>query len=490
MTTKPSSPLQLAMRGVFWGAAKTLVNQTLRIVVFLILARLLDPTDFGLLALALTLTILADFVIVEGGWTESLVRRSELTKANCDSVFWLVLGISLLLACAMAAFAGFHSANVDDSRVTPLVFALIALYPLAALRAVPQAILMREFDFRTIAISSNAGALLGGVAAVTLALSGAGVWALVANQLVSQSFMTASLLYRSRWRPSFEVSRTGLDGVFGFVPRALLAQTAKFADYYMIRVFIGDRVGTEAVGFYAVSVDLRGFLRSLVILPATQVVLPSVRVIRDDPPRLRHALALGLRMLTLVVFPAAVGLSLVAKDLVPLLLGPKWAPAVPLIELTALTAPAIALVRVNSSVQYGFGRPGVVARLALISTVILAVALLTLPIATAAGAVAIVVMRSYMMLPFHFLQLRQATGLTFARVARAILPNLLATAIMAAVILTLQNTFLTESGRLTRIVLCTSAGIAFYALAILVLAPATLREARSAVSDALKRSST
>jgi O-antigen/teichoic acid export membrane protein len=198
---------------------------------------------------------------------------------------------------------------------------------------------------------------------------------------------------------------------------------------------------------------------------------------------------MGLTLLTFVVFPSSVGLSLLADDLVPLLMGVKWQGAVPLVELIVLTAPAMALVRMNSSVQYAFGRANAVAGLAILSTCILAFALLALPITTAWGAIAVLVFRYYAMLPFHFVQLRRATGLSLRRIARSLLPNLLATGIMVGAIVVCQVTFLDSSESLTRILVCVAVGVVVYTGAVVVVAPATVREARNAVVAAISRPS-
>ncbi|MBW4709179.1 oligosaccharide flippase family protein [Roseobacter sp. YSTF-M11] len=480
MPQDPVFSLQLAMRGAFWGVSKTLVNQGVRIAVFIVLARLLGPADFGLVALALTLTILADFLIVEGGWTQALVRRDTVAQTHYDSVFWLVLSVSVLVAGGMAIGARYHAALFDTPQIAQLALWLLALYPLAALRTVPRAILIRRFDFRAIALSSNAGAIAGGMAGIALAFGGAGVWALVANQLVSRLFMTAGLVWHAGWRPGFQVSRAGLSGLRDFVPNALLAQLSKFADFYMIRVFIGSRAGAEAVGHYTLSVDLRGLLRSLLINPAGQAVLPSVRELRGDLPRLRNALGIGLTLLTSVACPAAIGFCLVAGDLVPLALGAQWMPAIPLVQMMALAIPAMAIMRVNMGAQYAFGKAGTVARLALTSTALLGTLLVVLPVTTAAGAVAILLCRSYVMLPLHLRQLRRTTGFTLQAAGRSVLPNLLAALVMAATVLLAQYTILADVLPLWRLIASVVIGAAAFGVALPIAAPATVREIRAA----------
>ncbi len=489
MPKEPDFSLQVVLRGAFWGISRTVVDRGVRIVVFIFLARLLEPKDFGVVALAITLTILADFLIVEGGWTEALVRRDVVTSENYDSVFLLVISLSVLMAGIMALFATYHAAFFETPQVAQLVYWLIALYPLAALRTVPRAILLRRFDFRTIALSSNAATIVGGASGIALAFHGAGVWALAANLLVSRIVLTAVLLWHAKWRPGFHVSRMGLEGIHSFVPNAILAQMAKFADYYLIRVFVGARAGTEAVGLYSVAVDLRGLLRGLIILPAGQTVLPSVRELRDDLPRLRNALRIGITLLTSIAFPAAVGFCLIAADIVPLAIGEQWVPAVPLVQVMALTIPAMAIMRINSGTQYAFGKAGVVARLALTSAAVLAALLFVLPITTAVGAVAVLLFRAYAMLPLHLLQLRRTTGFTFRALAHSALPNALATFVMAAAVLLAQVTFLADADPLWRTLASVAIGAVVYGLSMPLIAPKTLLEVRAALHSARPRPS-
>jgi len=480
------SLLILAIRGAFWGTAMNVINQCVRFVVFVFLARLLGPEDFGLVALVMTLVILSDMVITNGGWKEALVRRDAPTETEYSSVFWLVLAVSLLLAFATGAGITVFSDALEQPEMTKLVYWLLPLYLFAGLRTIPQAILIRRFDYRSIALASNTATLVGGIVAITLAYNGAGVWALVANQLVLNCLFTILLLKRAGWLPKPRPTTKGLDGVRSFVPNAITVQIARYADFTLLRVFTGTRFGLESVGHYSISLDMRGFLRSILIMPASQVVIPSITSLKDQPDRLRDALAMGIGFLAMIVLPAAVGASLVAGDVIPLLLGPQWAPVIPLVEISMLSIPAIAFIRTSTRVQYAFGRAGIAASLAVASTCLLVFLLVVLPVNSVAAIVAITLARGYLVLPAHFLVVKRLTGLSISRMVSVIVPNVLATLVMAAGIMILQNAILADATPVLRLALSVVVGAVLFATSVLIISPGQAREVRRAAGELLR----
>ena len=163
-----------AASGALWVSVQTWGNQLVRFGVFLLLARLLGPEAFGILTLALVVTVLGERLIAEGGWSEALIRNRQLHPADLDSVFWFLIGASLVFVGCAAVLAAPAADWFDQPEIARILPWLAWVMPLYALNVVPRALLQRRFDFRNLAMASLAGTLGGGLTAGALALTGWG----------------------------------------------------------------------------------------------------------------------------------------------------------------------------------------------------------------------------------------------------------------------------------------------------------------------------
>ena len=206
---------QKAIAGAAWAAVQNWGSQFGALIVFLVLARLLTPEDFGLVALANVFLAFVQ-VFLNQGFPQALIQRKNLEPEHIDTAFWTNIAVGVVLAIAGMIAAPWVSAAFDRTALTPILRWFSLLLVVSSLVDVQQALLERAFAYRYLAVRSLLGLLISGVVGITLALSGAGVWSLVAQQLIYETVGMLVLWRASDWRPQFRFSMRHFQDLFKF----------------------------------------------------------------------------------------------------------------------------------------------------------------------------------------------------------------------------------------------------------------------------------
>ena len=312
----------------------------------LVLARLLAPDAFGLVAMAVVLTGLCS-QLADLGLGPALVQRSDLTDRHKSTAFWASLGLGASLAGLFAWGAPLAGLLYSDPAVVPVVRALGLSLLLSAPESVYRYLFEREMSFKVVGLRRIAGILVGGAVGITLALRGAGAWALVAENIVRTATGSALLMASSRWRPSFVFSRTALAELWSFSRSIVGTRIVNFFNRNLDNLLIGRVLGASALGFYSVAYQGVLFPLQQVARPIANVSFPAFASIQDDLERCRAAYLGALRMSLLLSTPLPLGALLVSPLAIPLVLGEQWAPAAPPFQILS----GVALVQASMSLS-------------------------------------------------------------------------------------------------------------------------------------------
>jgi O-antigen/teichoic acid export membrane protein len=476
---RPTDLRRKAAAGAVWAFVETWGRQLLLLALFAVLARLLGPEAYGLVALATAVTTAADMLITNGGWSEALIQRRDLEPAHLDAVFWFGLAGSAALALAAVAAAGPLARLFDEPRLEDLVRWLSLTLPLYGAVIVPGALLRREFDFAPHTARALLAPTAAGAVAVPMALQGYGVSSLVAYHL-TQAAVTAAVLWRAqRWRPSLRFSPEHFRELLPYVAGITGERVIGVADNLLPRLAIGYVLGPAPLGQYAAARRVADFLFTLATVPLSRVALPSFASLGEDPERLRRALRAGGELAGLFAFPCFLGVAVVAPDLMPAVFGPAWAPSAAVVQVLALVGLVTPFNQLSVVLLQGVGRVGWQAALMAASTALLALllALLGGPFGLEGVAAALLV-RAYVVFPVRLHVTRRVAGIDVAEAYRGVLPTLAAALVMAGVVL-LWRHWLLPAGTGAWAALASSAavGAVAYALALAVLARPVLRRA-------------
>lgn len=455
----------LAARGVAWSAVGQWGDQAVSLVVFVVLARLLEPSAFGLLAMAGVVVALAR--ALASGFPDAVVQRFELTQGVLDSAFWGTLILGSAAAAAVSLTAPLAAALFGAPELRPVLVAMSVTVPIAALGSTHQAILRRQMEFRPIAELSLAAAGIAGVVAIVVALGGGGVWALV-WQAVVHAAVTATLLWRAAdWRPSLHLDPAELREVAKFARNIIGANVVNFFNRYSDDLVIGAFLGPVALGYYTIAYRLLWASTRALSGIASAVALPAFSRLQRTPDRFRQAFLGALELSALVAFPLYLGMAVLAPELTVTLFGPDWGPAAPILRVLAGIGLLHALTYIDPPALTAAGRPDWVLKVNVVNAVLNVIAFI---IAVRWGVLAVAAaytIRGYVTWPIPLHALKQVLGLRLRRYARQLAGAAGAAGIMTAAVLGLA--WLVGGEPYQRLLVCVPGGAAIYVGALTVL---------------------
>ncbi|HEV7367962.1 oligosaccharide flippase family protein [Arenibaculum sp.] len=472
--------LRRLMVGGFWTTVDAWATEAANLVVFLVLVRLLAPSEFGIVAMAAVFVMLASDL---GAFsvTQVLIQRRDLQRGHVDAVFLTVLGLSVVGFALVLAGAPLAAAVYGEPLVAELLVWLSPVIVLNAFTAVPIALLTRDMRFGTLAMRSFAMVVTSGAVGVSLAVLGYGPWALVAQALTKSAVSLVVLMGATGWRPGWRCGRGHLRDVRGYVLGTFGTHVVGAAERHVVQFLLGLLLGSAALGYFNAAQRLVEILVRLFIVPVSQLTMPGFSTVQADPARVRALLEGGVRVTSLISFPAFVGAAVVAPDLVGVVLGETWLPAAPVLAILALRGLGSTSALPGASLLYALGRPhwllGINAASLAAGTVVLLVAA---PFGVAAAAAGDLLRFLGCHCSLIAVAVGRLTGVRPTEQVRLVLPSLAAAAFMAACVLAWRS-FGPATDPATSLASSVAVGVVAYALASLVVNRALLRRAAGLV---------
>lgn len=321
-----------AASGVKWSLIGTLSTQAARLITSFVLARVLGPERYGVVAVAYVYLALAT-VLIDQAFGLLVVQRPTLSRRELGSAT-VVNAIGVLLLAGVTLVAAPHvAAFFDEPRVGPVIRVLALDLVFRGLAAIPMALLARRLAFRSVAKIQVTATLVACVAAVAAGLGGAGYWALVVQAVVQDGLILLGALLLVG-RPVLNWSRRGIRGIVAFSGALMAAQLLDFLGLNVDNMLIGRQLGAEQLAFYGLAYRLMLLFLDVITGVASRVALPTLSRAHEDPDRMRRGFLLSVRAATIGSFAV---LSTVAFSVpwgIPLLLGDAWRPSVvPLVLL-------------------------------------------------------------------------------------------------------------------------------------------------------------
>jgi teichuronic acid exporter len=338
-------------------------------IVQIILARLLLPEDYGIIAL-ITFFIAIAGVFIQSGLGTALIQKKEATDEDFSSVFYLTLGIALVLYCILFLASPLIAAFYDQPIITPVLRVLGLSLFFGAIVAVQYAVIARDFQFRKFFISSLGAVLLSGILGIAMAYSGFGVWALVGQQLTSMMALCIIMWFTVKWRPRLLFSLARAKGLFSFGWKLLLSDLMNVGYNNASYLFIGKLYPPSMLGYYTKGQEFPKVMVANVDSSIQAVVLPAYSKNQDNRPLVKKIMRRALVTSSFLVFPIMVGLAVIAEPLVVLLLTDKWLPCVPFLQIFCAVYALWPIHTANLQAINALGRSDIFLRLEIVKIVI------------------------------------------------------------------------------------------------------------------------
>lgn len=351
-----------AVNGAIWTGVEKFSRQAVQFVIGIILARLLPPDDFGVIGmLAIFIAIAQTFT--DSGLSSALIQKKDRTDVDCSTIFFFNIGAGvlfyLLLFAASPLIADFYGMPIltDVTRVVALSIVI------SGLTAVQNVRLTIDLRFRTLSLIAIISMVVTGATGIVLAYKGWGVWALVFQTLAGQIVTSVCIWYCSRWMPKMEFSTKSFKQLWGFGSNLLCSSLINTLYDNLYTLVIGKRFTSAEVGFYN-----RG--NHFALLPAQTVQDMAIKVnypilakMQDDDERLLRAYKKLLTVPLYILYPVLVGMAVAAEPLVIVLIGEKWLPCVPIMQVLCIGYMFSPLTHINLNLLYVKGRTDLVLKL-------------------------------------------------------------------------------------------------------------------------------
>lgn len=350
---------------LFWKVFERGGRAVVELLVQIVMARLLAPEQFGMLSIMLVFVNLGN-VIVQSGLNTAIIQVPELSRADCSTVFWMSAGISFVLYALVFLSAPAIAVFYELPDLIWPLRALSLLFFVNAYNAVQIALITRRLEMRKLFNATVASSLVSAALGIGSALAGAGVWALVAQQLSYQVANCAAHALQLDWRPRAEFSAEGAKRLFGFGSRLLASGLLEQGYQSLSDLIIGRQFSAASLGLVSQGKKYPQAIGSLLDGAIQPVMLSAVSRVQDDRTRVKSLVRRALKTSTYLIAPAMVLFATVAPSLVPLLLGEQWADAVWFMQVYCLVYALLPIHTTNLQALNGMGRSDLYLRLEVI----------------------------------------------------------------------------------------------------------------------------
>ncbi|MBN1559792.1 lipopolysaccharide biosynthesis protein [candidate division KSB1 bacterium] len=344
-----------AIQGIRWNALGEYSTQGVTFVIYIVLARLLEPHDFGLLAMAMIFIGITD-LLSRLGTNTVVIQQKSLSQELLSSLFFLNLGMGLVVGVLLIGLSPFLGWLIKNPAVTPILQILSVTFVIQAIGSVHNGLLRRKLLFNRIAILNFSVAIIKGAVAICLALLGYRVWALVIAVIVASMLRTLFLFIATGWSPSFCLDWAEIRRVRSFIYNitgfGLFNSFASRAGNFLIGRFLG----AASLGIYSIAFKLFTLPNQYVSHVVGNVLLSALSAVQENNSLLQKKYLRASAGIALITFPLSIGLALVAKPFVLTLYGDKWSAAAPIITILSLVGSIHSIAVISGNIFIAKGR--------------------------------------------------------------------------------------------------------------------------------------
>lgn len=450
------------IKGVIWNLIGRISNQVLQFGLSVLLMRLLDPRDYGTLAMAM---VLIGFVgiFTEFGFGSALVQKQHIDEQHQSSIFWVNVGIGIILTAIFFGAAPWIADFYHLPSLTRVVQFLSFSFLLGALGIVPGAILQRNMKFAVINKISVGSTAFSGLVAVVLALRGAGVMSLVAQNLAAQLFTLPFVFLAARWRPRLLWSTSHVKDLFSFSAYLTGFNTLNYWARRADDLLVGKYMGADALGIYSRAYNLMLLPISQVISLVSNVMFPALASIQHDRQRVKRIFIQVEQTIALISFPMMLGLVAAADHFIIGIFGQKWEAAVPIIRILAFVGLLQSIGNPSGWIYMSQGRTSWMFGWGLFASPCIVAAIVIGILMGSIQAVAIAYLMVNVLLAYPVLHVPgRLIGMQAWEVYKAVLPQFLLAAVMATGVYALNLVLPAQLSHLAILAIQVIVGICLY----------------------------
>lgn len=365
----PESLKQKTVRGVSWSFAEQLLTRGSNFVIGIIIARILSPTDYGLVGM-LGLFIGISQLFIDGGLTSALIRTKNPSEKDFSTVYIINVVLSVVFYFLLFFSAPYIADFYDQPLLQPLTRVIALTLIISSISSVQGTLLTIRVDFKTKTRISVISSITSGLVGIVCAYKGLGVWALVAQMLTASAVVSLMTIIFVRWIPRNAFSKESFRRLFSYSAKLLLASCISVLYDNSYSLAIGKRFSPADVGQYTRAGQFPGITNAVFTGALNRVAFPVLSQIQDDDDHLLKVYEKYIQLSSFIVFPLLMGLCGLAKPVVLILLKEQWVDCVPLMQILCFSLMTNGITTINLNLLYVKGRSDLVLRLEIIKKLI------------------------------------------------------------------------------------------------------------------------
>ena len=354
---------------MFWKFAERTGAQIVTFILSLVLARLLSPNEYGIIAMVTVFIAIAN-VFVESSFGNALIQKKDADNLDFSSVLFLNIGLSLVLYGFIFVSAPIVADFYGYVILTPIMRVMGLRIIVAAINSVQHAYVSRNMIFKRFFYSTIGGTIVSAIVGISMAYMGFGVWALVAQYMVNTTVDAIVLWFTVKWRPEIQFSIIRVKSLFSFGWKLLVAQLLGTLANQSRQLIIGKMYTSSDLAYYNMGLRFPQPIISNINTSISAVMFPVVSKAQNDLERLKTLTRQSIKVSSYFIFPIMVGLAVVAEPLIELLLTEKWLPCVPYLRIACFTHAIIIMQIAMQNAIMALGRSDVFLKMDIISKVL------------------------------------------------------------------------------------------------------------------------
>jgi len=359
---------QQVVKGVSWNFLEQIIRQGISIAVTVVVARILSPSDYGLVALS---SIFIGFLLLFEDLSigVALIQKNNLDERYLSTSFWTSVTTGIVLAVTLCAIAPFAANYYDKPLLTSIMIISAANFILAPIGSIHKILLIKKMEFGKLSVINILAAIVGGLASLILALLGLGVWSLVFGGLIATVLITPLVWHLEKWRPHLIFNRSCFKDLFCFSSYQLMFNVFNYLSRNLDNLIVGKYLGVNALGIYTMAYTLMMKPLQQISWSITTVLFPLFSSIQIDIARIRAAYLKVVKGIALITFPMMTGLMMVSREFILVIVGPKWEGVVLPLQVLCLVGALQSIGTTVGSIFNSLGRTDLQFKVGVISSV-------------------------------------------------------------------------------------------------------------------------
>ena len=447
--------------GVAWSVTEKVGSALLQAVVSIVVANRIMPMDMGIIAVLTVFTTLAQ-VVVDSGFSQTLIRKTAPTQADYKAVFRFNILSSVSLYLLLTLISPYVARYYDWALLAQVAPVLFLLLPLNALCVIQNTIMVREFRFAQLSTITFLSSLVSGIIAIVMALTGFGIWSLVGQRVSMMATKAALLWWRNPWRPTKEKAGS-LREMAPYSLRLMTTDLITALYNNVAQLFIGKMYSGTQLGYFNQAQKLKDMPVNSTMQSIQSVTFPALAKIGGDEKKFSESYRSVVMVTAYIMFPMMAGLIATAEEIYTLLLKPDWHPAIPYFRVLCIVGFFYPIAAISYNILKVKSNGSIILRLEIIKKVIMTLVLcLTIPHSVMAVAWGLAVMAVSEMC-LNIVAARRYAEVSIMRLAGTLLPIVITTSIMYLAV-HFAGQMLQDWSILARLTVMIATGIATYIL--------------------------